>query len=111
MQCPKCGAEMIEIECNNAVIDRCRVCQGIWFDNGAAEQLSHRWVAEYVDIGDPELGDIYDGIDSISCPRCGALMGRFVELEHNFIQYEQCDEHGKFFDAGEFTRWAENRYL
>ncbi|HAK51891.1 MAG TPA: hypothetical protein DCM54_08320 [Gammaproteobacteria bacterium] len=38
-------------------------------------------------------------------------MKRYFEIDGQQLQYEQCDEHGMFFDAGEFTLWAENQYL
>ena len=52
-----------------------------------------------------------DAVDLIDCPRCGKQMRRVMDIEGTHVQYEECDEHGKFFDAGEFTAWAEGRYL
>ncbi len=111
MDCPKCKASMDEISCDEVLIDRCTKCQGLWFDTGEAESLSDRWVAEYVDTGDPSLGEEMDEIDTIHCPRCSKPMRRFFDISESQLQYEECDEHGKFFDAGEFTLWAENQYL
>ena len=111
MQCPKCDKSMEVVTCSEVEVDRCVSCGGIWFDKGEAEQLSERWIAEFVDTGNPEIGGKMDAIDTINCPRCGELMKRFFDLESSQIQFEECDEHGKFFDAGEFTLWAENQYL
>ncbi len=111
MQCPKCQKKMEEVECNEVMVDRCVACHGIWFDKGEAEALSEGWIAEFLDTGDPNIGETMDAIDTINCPRCGTLMKRFFDVEGSQLQYEECDEHGKFFDAGEFTLWAENQYL
>ena len=111
MRCPKCAEQMFEVTCEGVVIDRCTGCKGIWFDTGEAEQLSRKWIAEFIDIGDPDVGVEQDSLDTVPCPRCGETMKRFFELDALHIQFEQCDRHGQFFDAGEFTIWAESQYL
>lgn len=111
MDCPKCKAPMEEISYDQVMIDRCTKCLGLWFDKGEAEALSKRWIAEYIDTGDPSLGEEMDEIDAIDCPRCAKPMRRYFDISESQLQYEECDEHGMFFDAGEFTLWAENQYL
>ncbi len=111
MQCPKCDKVMDEIECDEVTIDRCRSCHGLWFDRGEAESMSDKWIAEFVDTGDPRIGESMDIVDDICCPRCGNAMRRYFDISESHLQFEECDEHGKFFDAGEFTLWAENQYL
>lgn len=111
MRCPKCDNEMEEANYDNVVVDRCSSCQGIWFDTGEAEELSRRWIAEFIDTGDAEIGMIHNEENTVACPRCGETMNRMVAMEAGALQFEQCDEHGKFFDAGEFTLWAEQQYL
>jgi uncharacterized protein len=102
---------MEEVQCEEVTIDRCKGCHGIWFDDGEAEVLSHRWIAEFIDTGDPAVGARHDELDTVPCPRCGETMSRYFEIDGQQIQYELCNEHGKFFDAGEFTLWAESQYL
>ena len=111
MQCPKCSEAMVEVDCNSVTIDRCVACGGIWFDRGEAEALSSEWVADFIDTGDAAIGEEMDELNNVECPRCGKQMRRFFDIENSHVQYEECDEHGKFFDAGEFTLWAENQYL
>ena len=111
MRCPKCNQAMEEVDCEGIIIDRCVACHGLWFDHGEAESLSDRWIAEFLDTGDPVVGNRMDTIDTIKCPRCNKTMKRFFDVERTHLQFEECDEHGKFFDAGEFTLWAENQYL
>tara|TARA_B100001964_G_C14206218_1_gene588263 strand:- start:1072 stop:1380 length:309 start_codon:yes stop_codon:yes gene_type:complete len=102
---------MIEVHCEDIVIDRCSACKGIWFDRGEAETLSRKWIAEFIDTGDPAIGHKLNTLDTIPCPRCGETMKRFLDIDGQQLQYETCDEHGQFFDAGEFTLWAESQYL
>ena len=39
MKCPKCGADLDEINYQNVMIDRCNECQGIWLDHGELDIL------------------------------------------------------------------------
>jgi len=40
MKCPKCGADLEEINYQNVMIDTCKECQGIWLDHGELELLT-----------------------------------------------------------------------
>ncbi len=111
MLCPKCDYEMLEVDCGGITIDRCTGCGGLWFDRGEAETLSETWIAAYLDTGDPEVGSEYDDVVEVDCPRCGREMRCYFDLDQLPLRYEQCDQHGKFFDAGEFTMWASSQYL
>lgn len=102
---------MTPVQCGEVEIDRCSACQGLWFDKGEAETLAQGWLADYIDTGDPQSGLAMDAVDDISCPRCGAGMRRHFDVDGCQIQFEECDSHGSFFDAGEFTRWAADRYM
>lgn len=84
-------------------VDRCSGCKGLWFDLGEAETLKGKWMSEFVDSGDPDVGKYYNKIDQVNCPRCGASMDKLVDPEQPHIWYEACAEHGMFLDAGEFT--------
>jgi len=87
----------------NMTIDRCTNCKGLWFDSGEAEALKDKWMSEFVDSGDPEVGKTYDKVEDVKCPRCGELMHKLSDPKQPHIWYEGCEEHGMFFDAGEFT--------
>ena len=39
MKCPKCGSDLEEINYQNVMVDKCKECQGIWFDQGELELL------------------------------------------------------------------------
>ena len=104
MECPKCQADMEEVTYGrDLTIDRCTNCKGIWFDKGEAERLKDKWMSEFIDSGDPDVGRTYDKVDDINCPKCGKTMTKVTDPKQPHIWYEACDEHGMYFDAGEFT--------
>jgi hypothetical protein len=41
MKCPKCGADLQEVEFHHLKIDRCPECHGTWLDHGEIEMLEH----------------------------------------------------------------------
>lgn len=104
MDCPKCGHEMEQVIYGEVEVDRCTLCKGLWFDMLEHEQLKGVPGAEAIDVGDPDIGALYNRDDRISCPRCGGRMIKMVDPEQPHIWYESCGVcHGVFFDAGEFA--------
>jgi len=95
----------------NTVIDRCTGCQGIWFDLGDAERLRTEWMSELIDSGDLSVGKANNKITDCNCPRCGKKMAHIQDTEQTQIGYEACDEHGMYFDAGEFTDYKYDTLL
>jgi len=89
------------------VIDKCERCVGIWFDKGEAEMLKDDWTSVSVDDGDETLGQIYNEIRNIDCPRCQNQMQSVTDPKQSHITYELCPEHGFFMDAGEFNDYRE----
>jgi Zn-finger nucleic acid-binding protein len=39
MHCPKCGSEMVEIDYEGSLLDKCTHCLGVYFDNGELEHM------------------------------------------------------------------------
>ncbi len=112
MNCPKCNSKMEKVEYNAIEVDRCTNCKGIWFDMLEAEQLKEMRGSEKIDIGDPEIGEKYNKIDKVNCPKCNTLMAKMVDNNQPHIWYESCDIcYGMFFDAGEFSDYKEENIL
>ncbi len=44
MKCPKCGADLEEVEMDHIMVDKCPTCGGIFFDKGELELMlkAHR---------------------------------------------------------------------
>ncbi len=104
MRCPKCRAEMEQIDYEGIEIDRCKYCKGIWFDAGESEALRNKEAAIAIDTGDAKTGKESNKIDDYPCPRCSGGMVRVVDPQQTHIWYEVCSScSGSFFDAGEFV--------
>ena len=107
MDCPKCNGQMQEHTTRTLqgeiTIDRCKDCGGMWFDNGEAEALKDDWMSDFLDAGDPIVGKKLNENTEINCPRCDNLMQTINDPDQQHIQYEVCEEHGMFMDAGEFS--------
>ena len=52
-----------------------------------------------------------DKIVDIDCPRCGKKMDKIADPKQYHIWYEACEEHGMYFDAGEFTDYKYETFL
>ena len=106
MECPKCHSAMEEHTlgtlASKVTVDKCAKCSGIWFDLGEAEQLKGKWMSDYIDDGDPDVGRRHNRMRDINCPRCNKKMEAINDPVQIHIQYEACAEHGMYFDAGEF---------
>jgi Zn-finger nucleic acid-binding protein len=101
----------IETLQGQVIIDQCEGCKGLWFDNGEAEQLKKDWMADFLDSGDPEVGKTYNSVRDIECPRCGKPMKKINDPKQKHLEYEACEEHGMFMDAGEFTDYKHETLL
>ena len=111
LQCPKCAGGMEEVDHGGVTIDRCTHCQGIWFDTGEFEQLKLVPGSEILDHGDSSVGGYWDLEDDIDCPRCGKRMHPGSDPDQPHIWIECCEEHGVFFDAGEFKDYKDKSWL
>jgi Zn-finger nucleic acid-binding protein len=102
MRCPKCRADMEQVEYEGTEVDRCTICHGIWFDAGEIDLLKSKQAAAAIDIGDTKTGRESNTIDHYDCPRCGGAMVRVVDPVQNHIWYETCGGcNGSYLDAGE----------
>ena len=109
MDCPKCEHPMEEVSFQGVVVDRCTLCKGLWFDTLEHERLKNIPGSESLDIGDPQVGALFNRDDRIRCPRCAAAMIRMVDPHQSHIWYESCSScFGVFFDAGEFTDFKQH---
>jgi len=102
MRCPKCRADMEVIEFDGTEIDRCTICNGIWFDAGEIEIMRSKNAAAAIDTGDAATGKKANALDEYQCPRCSGAMVRVVDPQQRHIWYETCSScNGSYLDAGE----------
>ncbi len=108
IRCPKCHADMEQVHVDGIEVDRCRSCQGLWFDAGEVEALSDKRAAAALDTGDAAIGEQHNLNRDYPCPRCHGEMQRTVDERQPHITFETCIEcHGAFLDAGELRDLAE----
>ena len=99
---------MEQIEYEGTEVDRCTICNGIWFDAGEMELMQNKKAAAIIDTGDSKVGKQSNTIDHYRCPRCSGAMERMVDSKQRHIWYETCSScNGSFFDAGEFRDLSE----
>ena len=94
-------------------IDRCTRCRGIWFDNQEQSLVKRARGSHKADTGHKAIGEHYNAIRDIQCPRCNSPMQE-NELKRGRmpIQIETCPKcQGAYFDAGEFRDFAEPTIL
>ncbi len=102
IRCPKCRADMEQVDFDDTEIDRCTTCSGIWFDAGELEIFRDKKAAAAIDTGDAKVGKESNRIDQYPCPRCSGEMVKVVDPQQTHIWYETCSAcSGSFLDAGE----------
>lgn len=108
MQCPKCNSSFETVTYENIEVDRCTSCKGIWFDMLEKEDLNQIEGSVSIDIGDENVGEEYNQMREINCPKCDVKMLPMVDKDQFHIKYESCPAcFGTFFDAGEFKDYNE----
>jgi Zn-finger nucleic acid-binding protein len=103
MNCPKCSESLEAVDFRGIEVDRCTGCHGIFFDAGEDIVLKDMVASELIDTGSKRVGEAFDEMRKINCPRCNAQMISLEDTEQRHIRYEVCrDCFGIFLDAGEF---------
>lgn len=111
MQCPKCKSPMELVVFGGIEVDRCKGCQGIFFDVMEAERLRAMEGSEALDTGVVSIGREMNERGRILCPRDTSPMVRIVDPSQPHIHLETCAVcNGTFFDAGEFRDWKEETF-
>ena len=110
LDCPRCSiGKLEEIEVDGILIDRCRVCGGLWFDSGELTHVSGDDEAvKELEAQMPTLqGDI-------SCPRCEKTSLRKQSLlvgEPNESDIFRCPSClGSWIDRGVLSG-SEDKYI
>jgi len=112
MKCPKCESKFEKISYQEIEVVRCLGCRGLWFDMLKKEDLVRIEESESIDIGSERIGEEFDELRHIECPRCSVEMLPMVDKDQYHIHYESCPVcYGTFFDAGEFRDLKERTVL
>lgn len=106
MECPKCGGSFETKSVGEAIkIDRCNKCSGLFVPVGVTHKLLADWAPDTnPDTGSAKVGEKFDKVDDIDCPRCHIKMDKIEDIDQPHIWLESCPGCGAtFFDAGELT--------
>lgn len=94
-RCVGCGATLAPGYAAGVACERCPRCAGVWMETG---QLLALLDATPTAQKLPELMVHNDGSPRRACPHCGEPMDlAWID----FLQLDQCAEHGVWLDAGE----------
>ncbi len=109
LDCPKCGTSMQRVYIAAAIIDRCEICGGLWFDALEKERLlKHPVAVRKLDRGPLEPARVMNKVTKIHCPRDGSLMIHQADPQQFHIRYESCSVcGGVYLDAGELRDLSE----
>ncbi|MEQ8954416.1 MAG: zf-TFIIB domain-containing protein [Gammaproteobacteria bacterium] len=106
LSCPKCNGELEPKSAKEDItLQQCNKCKGLFVPPGATKRILQHWSAkENPDSGSQAVGQKFDKIDDIDCPKCGVRMDKIQDLDQPHIWTENCSVCGStFFDAGEMT--------
>src|SRR5438445_13658915 len=107
MNCPKCKGVMGKVVFEGVEVDRCTLCDGIWFDVLEKEHLADLQGSEAIDVGTKPADASKPR--HLLCPACHTLMIPMTVHGHPQLQYESCTVcFGAFFDAGEFREYKQS---
>lgn len=111
MICPRCKNNMEEISLNNAKLDICKSCEGLWFDKNELQTIismpeneikssiiSSSWETDTIRNEKPSDGELL-------CPRCDTILSRYYYSMLPDIVIDGCEDGcGIFTDDGEIKK-------
>ena len=97
-RCVSCQAELVAAQVKHADCEWCPHCEGLWFAVPVfIELLRVMPTAQHIE----ELMVHNDGSPRRPCPHCGQRMDlAWID----FLQLDQCLEHGVWLDGGELKK-------
>ncbi len=103
-KCPKCENRIFEVQYFGVTLDKCKTCQGLWFDSNELDQLksqldeSIRWI----DIDLWKYANRANFKPSrFDCPKCQTVMSE-LQFDGSKVTLEFCINcGGAWLDGGE----------
>ncbi len=115
--CPRCDKPLQTIDLKISqkfLIERCPVCQGLFFDLNELEALLEKSVAHAYEIDYTRLQQIQAlkrhqdyKVTYIKCPVCRKLMNRINYGAQSGVIIDKCRDHGIWLDGGELRQILE----
>ncbi len=115
--CPHCETSLqtIKLDFNGPfLIERCKSCFGLFFDNGELETLLENSILNVSNINLTLIKNInkdrYQSeqkVKYVKCPVCSIFMNRVNYGHRSGVIIDQCKKHGIWLDSGEVTHLME----
>ena len=97
---------------DTTIVDRCRDCHGLYFDQLTQELLPGVLANVAIDSGSEEMGSAYNDMVYVECPKCDKIMDQRLIEEPVRIRFELCPTcNATFLDAGELREYSSEAYL
>jgi Zn-finger nucleic acid-binding protein len=99
--CPECTKPCAALNCGPVVVDFCRPCGGIWFDDREIGMFRAK-LREFdlTKLRRSELPAVGYAPSISSCPRCSVLLETFVYGVNTKVKPQRCPRcHGIWLDA------------
>ena len=112
LTCPKCGAGLDEVRAGmhygrSAVVDKCGVCAGVWFDKWELYSLTEAGLRSLLDVGGYTDDGLHEGGAGL-CPRCSIALVSFndpgLPKEVNIKRCDGCS--GAWLDRADIERYS-----
>lgn len=107
MECPVDGSVLEKFTRGSVVVEKCPICQGLWFEKGELRQAEESEGLDEI-WKDFELWTDHDAFEtkwsSRKCPVCSKKMA-VITYGHTAVKIDYClEDHGLWLDQGEFER-------
>lgn len=116
-ECPHCKTSLqtIQLDFNGPfLIERCKSCFGLFFDNGELETLLENSVLNVSNINLTLIKNINNDryqsqqkVKYVKCPVCSVFMNRVNYGHRSGVIIDQCKKDGIWLDSGEITHLME----
>lgn len=106
MKCAKCEETMVELKYGDDIsVMRCQGCGGLFAHRDTIALMKAENLTDSVlDFGDTKVGQKFNQIRNIQCPKCATQMDKIRDRQQVHITLEYCNQCGGIWlDAGEFT--------
>lgn len=107
--CPRCSVNTKEVTLGDTKLRECPVCEGLWVDAVALQQICTNRERQANILGDaadiiPAANLPLEHIRYIPCPVCKQLMHRINFAKCSNVIVDVCKPHGTWFDKDELHR-------
>lgn len=107
--CPRCRVNTKEVTLGNSTMRECPVCEGLWVDTMALQQITTDRERQTSILGEaaniiPDAQLAPERVRYVPCPVCKTLMNRVNFARCSNVIVDVCKPHGTWFDKDELHR-------